>query len=269
MLQLTKSNYHSLEANREYMSVSGFKSYLPQYGGCEAMATAKSNGEWQDEDKKAFLVGSYVHAWNEGAEAFREFIAENEYKLYKKKGTGLLKDFMVADVMIETLRNDPFIEKVREGQKEVIMTAEMYGMPWKIMIDIYNPDTKTFTDLKTAREIRKTYWNEQTRQRENFILYYGYDIQMAVYAEVERLSRQSGEYFNPHILVVSKEDIPDKEVINFGTGFIAEVLVEKIEPYIERVREVWKGEVEPIRCESCDYCRSTKKLKKTVFYMDI
>src|SRR5690606_16009714 len=128
--------------------------------------------------------------------------------------------------MIETLRNDPLIEKAREGEKEVILTGELFGMPWKCMIDIYNTKIRALTDLKTCQEIHRRYYNETTRERQNFIKYYGYDIQMAVYAEIERQNRGEDDYFSPHIIAVSKEDPPDKAIIRFGTEFIPDILDE-------------------------------------------
>lgn len=266
MLKLTKENYHSLEANRDYMSVSQFKSFIPRYGGCEAKAVAKLQGEWEDPENPAFLLGGYVHAWNE--EKLPEFAAKTP-ALFKKDGSGsLYAKYAIGDDMINTLKNDPVAMKALEGEKELIITEELFGMPWKIMIDSYNTETKTFTDLKTAREINKTYYNELIRERENFIVHWGYDWQMAAYAEIERRNRNEDEYYLPHILVVSKEDPPDKELITFGTNFIEPVL-DEMETHVERIYPLWKGEIEPVRCGSCDYCRSTKELTEPVFYMEV
>ena len=154
MLKLTHENYHSPEANKFYMSVSGFKELDTAHGGCEARAVAKLKGEWEDDEKKAFLVGSYVHSWNESPEAFKKFCKENEKSIYKKNG-GMYADFEQADRMIYKLKNDELVTKVREGEKEVIMTAQLFGVWWKIMIDIYNPAMKSFTDLITEQEPNK------------------------------------------------------------------------------------------------------------------
>ena len=263
-MQLNHKNYHSNEANREYMSVSLFKSFLPQYGGCEARAMAVLNGEWEEDNKDAFLLGGYVHAWNEGK--LREYMAENP-GLFKKDKM-LYAKYAIGDKMIETLRNDPLIEKAREGEKEFIMTGELFGMPWKVMIDIYNPELKVFADLKTCQEIHRTEWNPVTRQRENMVELYGYDIQMAVYAEIVRQNRMDTKYFMPHIIAVSKEDPPDKAIIHFGTEFIPDIL-DEMKLFADGVKAVWTGRIEPLRCDRCDYCRATKQLQKTVFYMDL
>ena len=266
-MQITKDNYFSNEASKEYMGVSLFKSFLPKYGGCEAKTMAKINDEWQEPDNPAFLLGSYVHAWNEGN--LQEFISQNP-ALFKKNGE-LYAKYAIGDDMINTLKNDPVAMKALEGQKEIIMTGELFGFPWKIMIDSYNPKAGAFTDLKTSREINKTYWNEYTREKENFITHWGYDWQMAVYAEIERQNRDSDEYLNPHILAVSKETPPDKELIVFDEdmdSFVEDTL-NLMESDVPRVFEVWKGNTEPRRCGVCKYCRETKKITMPVHYMEV
>ena len=261
MLELNHDNYFSNEADREYFSVSQFKSFRE----CEAKTMAKLNGTWVDGENDAFTLGSYVHLWSEGGN-LGEFRAAHP-EMFKKDGT-LLKKYEVADKMIQTLAQDPLIEKVREGQKEVIMTGELFGAPWKIMIDIYNPSKGVFVDLKTTREISKKYWNEDLRVKQNFIEYYDYLLQMAVYAEIEKQNRKGIDYLQPHIIAVSKEEIPDKAVILVGTEYIPDKLLE-VETLLPHFIKVKKGEKEPTRCEHCDYCRSTKKIDKIIHYTEL
>lgn len=72
-MQLTSENYYSQEANREYMSVSGYKDFAGTYGKlpCEFHAMEKLNGNWEDEKTTALLVGKrnsrksiYIDAWD-------------------------------------------------------------------------------------------------------------------------------------------------------------------------------------------------------------
>lgn len=267
MLKLTHENYHSPEANIQYMSVSQFKEFDIKHGGCEAKAVAKLHGEWEDEEKTVFLVGSYVHAWNQGTEEFKKFCKENHNSIYKKNG-GMYAPFEQADRMIYKLKNDELVTKVREGEKEVIMTAQIFGVWWKIMIDIYNPTMKSFTDLKTCKSIHERQWNEQTRAKQTFIELYDYFLQCAIYAEVERINRQSEEYLAPHIIAVSKEDPPDIAVIHMGTDYMQDKLseVEAKLPYIMMLKN---GEIEARRCEQCDYCRTTKRLTTIMHYSEL
>lgn len=264
MLQLNKNNYFSQNADSNYMSVSQFKSFKD----CEARTLAKLRGEWQDNDKDALLLGSYVHSWNE--EALEKFKLEHP-EMYSSRGEtkGKLKSqFLIADKMINTLANDELITRVREGQKEVVMTAELFGVSWKIMIDVYNPGVGTIVDLKTVRSIHKKYYNENTGKYENFIQYYDYLLQMAVYCEVERINKGASNYLKPHIIAISKEEIPDKAIIFLGTDFIQDKLLE-VEILLPHIIEVKKGRVKPQRCEKCDYCKSTQKIKSITHYLEL
>ncbi|WP_085829095.1 PD-(D/E)XK nuclease-like domain-containing protein [Clostridium massiliodielmoense] len=259
-MQLNKENYFSLDTDKEYFSVSQFKAFRQ----CEAKAMAKLNGEWKEKENEAFLLGSYVHAWSEGT--LVEF-KQNNPQLFKKDGT-LYAKYQLGDKMISTLANDLLVERVREGQKEVIMTAELFGAKWKCMMDIYNPDKKVFADLKTTRELHKKYWNDELRIKQNFIEYYDYLLQMAVYAEIERINRAGEEYFQPHIIAVDKQDPPDKAVIFTGTDFIKDKLLE-VETLLPRFIKVKNGKEKPIGCGHCDYCRSIKQLNTILRLEDI
>ena len=48
-MQLTSENYYSQEANKEYMSVSGYKDFAGTYGKmpCEFYGMEKLNGRWE------------------------------------------------------------------------------------------------------------------------------------------------------------------------------------------------------------------------------
>lgn len=252
-MKLSKDNYFSLETDREFFSVSQFKAFKE----CEAKTMAKLNGEWKEKQNEAFLLGSYVHAWNEGK--LLEF-KKGHPELFKKDGT-LYAKYEIGDKMIAALEGDALVKRVRQGQKEVIMTAELFGTKWKCMIDIYNPEHEVFVDLKTTRELHKRYWNEDLRIKQNFIEYYDYLLQMAVYAEIERINRGGEDYFQPHIIAVDKQDPPDKAVIFTGTDFIKDKLLE-VETLLPRFIKVKNGEEKPMGCGHCDYCRSIKQLNE-------
>lgn len=270
-MKLTKANYFSLEANRHYMSNSQFKGFLPAYGGCEAMAMAKLAGDYVEPEKDAFLEGKYVHAWNEGA--LPEFKADNP-DLYSSRGAtaGQLKsNFKHCNKMIEVLESDPLVMKALAGQKEVILTAELFGVPWKVMLDSYQPEVGNFgvfADLKALKEIDGKWWNKEAQAYENFLDHYGYTIQMSVYAEVEKINRARQHWAIPHMVIVTKEPTPDHEIIYFDYDVIEQSLA-IVGNHIERVKAVKSGQVEPVRCERCDYCKSTKKITRIKHYAEL
>lgn len=268
-MKLTPSNYFSLEANRHYMSNSQFKGFVSSFGGCEAQAMAKINGEYEQPDSVAFMAGKFMHAWNEGK--LEEFKANNP-DLYSSRGktAGQLKtDYVKLYDLIECLESDTLSMKALEGEKEVILTAELFGIPWKIMIDSYNPNAGLFSDLKCLKDMDGKHWNKDAQVYENFMEHYGYITQMAIYAEIERLAKGRGEneWLIPHMVVVTKQDPPDHEIIYFDYQAIIQQL-QVVSNHIERVKGVKSGKVKPVRCESCPYCRSTKKIKKIKLYSE-
>lgn len=260
MLQLNHENYFSPEANLQYMSNSQYKDFLE----CEGRAIATLAGDWVEEPKDAFLVGSYVHAWNQGVRG--EFISENP-GMFKKDG-GLKAPFIVADKMIVTLHNDPFAMYVLDGQKEVILTAEMFGCWWKIMIDSYNPEKRRSVDLKTTRSIAGHVWDEELWEKVSFVEKYRYPLQSSIYSEVERIAhgRPEEDWFDFYIVAVSKQDYPDKEVISMVDADRCRMELSQIKANMPRILEVKAGKVEPMYCGKCDYCRSIKKLNTVIHY---
>lgn len=253
---LDKKNYHSIEADRRYFSVSQFKSFVE----CEAKTMAKLSEEYNDAHSNALLVGSYVHAAFESDEAFNQFVEENNGSIFKARG-GKYTDFDTADRMIEAIKSDPFAMFAMEGEKEEIFTAHLFGADWKIKVDSINHNRKTFSDLKTTQELHKRYWSEKYDGWVSFVEAWDYVLQMAVYRRV--LQENFGQTYTPYIIAVTKENPPNKAVIHFDeTRFDFEY--EYLEMKMERLLEVKSGKVAPVKCNKCDYCRSTKKLSDTI-----
>lgn len=260
---LTKANYFSQEANFQYMSNSQYKDFL----SCEAMTLAKLSGDWIQESSDALLIGSYVHSWQEGRR--REFILEHP-EMFKKSGE-LLQKFIDADKMITTLQNDPFVMYVLEGQKEVILTAEMFGCWWKIMIDSHNTEKRRNVDLKTTRSITDKVWSEEDWAKVSFVEKYYYLLQSSIYTEIERLAmgRAEGDWSKFLIVAVSKEKYPDKAVINMTDPERLVAELADVEAHMPRILAVKAGIEEPVRCEVCDYCKSSKVLTGAIHYSEL
>ncbi|MGD7663892.1 PD-(D/E)XK nuclease-like domain-containing protein [Brevibacillus laterosporus] len=259
LLELNDQNYYSLEADREYMSNSQYKDFRT----CEAMAMAKLSGEWSNPSDINLLLGSYVHAWLEGT---LEQFKENNPSLFTKKGE-LYAQYRHADQMIQTLQEDPFVMLALEGQKEVIATAEFADAPWKIKMDVYNPEQCRIADLKTVRDINGKYW-DKSQGYVSFVEAYGYLRQMALYLEIERLWAGRDTWLEALIVAVSKEDPPDKAIIGSDTTRLGYELEEVVQ-HMPRILEVKHGFADPVRCEKCKYCRETKKIKHIVHYLDL
>lgn len=242
---LTNENYYSLEANREYMSVSQYKDFKT----CEAMAMAILRGEWEKPKTTALLVGSYVDAWFEGT--LDEFKATHP-EIFKKDGS-LKADYVQAEELIAFIRKDAVFMEYMAGEKQVIMTAEFFGTKWKIKIDSFHPDTK-IVDGKVMRTMERI-------MGRSFVEHWQYDVQLAVYAEVVR--RNTGLDLETFLAVVTKQAPPDKDVIRVPQWKRSESLAE-VERDMPRILAVKSGKEAPQRCGGCEYCRSTKMITEPI-----
>lgn len=255
-MELTNENYFSIEADREYFSVSQFKNWVK----CQAATLAKINGEFEESYGKALVVGSYTHAAFENEEEFERFNEENHSEIFNSRG-GKYADFKVADAMIETLKNDKFAMYAMEGEKELIFTAELFGVKWKSKIDSINHQRKSFTDLKTTRSLSQRIWSDKYQKYVSFVEAWDYVLQMAVYREI--IHQNTGLYYSPYIVAVTKEDPPDKAVLHFDDSRF-QFELDYVEHLIEGFKQVKSGEKAPTRCETCAYCRETKQLGGTI-----
>lgn len=268
MLKLTKENYFSPTANLEYMSVSQYKSWLK----CPASTLHWLTADVAEKDTESLIVGRYVHAWSESSTAFEEF--KNKYSdfIFNKKGTKYAP-FLKADEMINCLDSDPKIKFYLSGSKEVILTAELFGVPWKIMIDIDNDSLNYLADLKTTKSISEWGWvwspDESRNIKVPFIEEWQYMIQASVYSEVERIARGREKQKDFYMIAVSKEKIPDHAIIDLTDPVRMEAELAKIELNLPHIMAVKSGKEEPTRCGHCDYCRSTKKVDKIIHYTEL
>lgn len=237
---LTNENYYSDIANQEFMSVSQYKQFVK----CEASAMAQIRGEWKLPKTTALLVGSYVDSWFEGT--LGNFYEENP-EIFKKDGS-LKADYIQAAQIIDRVQQDPMFMRYMSGEKQVIRTAELFGTKWKIKMDSYHPDK--IVDLKVMRSMERV-------MGKSFVEYWGYDLQMAVYATVE------GRDLATYLAVVTKQSPPDIEIISIPK-WRREELLSDVERTMPRILEVKSGKREPERCGVCEYCRATKRLTETI-----
>lgn len=207
-MQLTSENYYSQEANQEYMSVSGYKDFAGTYGKmpCEFYGMEKLNGRWEDEKSTALLVGSYVDSYFEGS--LEQFKKDNP-EIFTQKGE-LKANFKQAEEIIARIERDEYFMKYMSGQKQVIMTGELFGAKWKIKMDSYIPGV-AIVDLKVMASITDLKWVKDIGYLD-FVRYWGYDIQGAVYQEIVR--QNTGEKLPFFIAGATKQTEPDIRIIH-------------------------------------------------------
>lgn len=248
---LTAENYHSQEANIEYMSASQVKAFQK----CEAAALAELTGEYVREATGALLVGSYVDAhFSNQLDLFKAKHPE----IFTRQGD-LKAEYRNAEEIISRIERDPFMMKYLAGEKQVIKTAILFDHPFKIMVDSYHPG-KAIVDLKVMRDFASVYSPEQGRQ--TFIEAWGYDLQGAIYQAVE------GNRLPFFIAAATKERVPDIAVIAVPQETLDAALM-IVEHMVDNIAAIKDGVVEPTRCEKCDYCKSTKVLAAVTDMADL
>ena len=67
-----------------------------------------------------------------------------------RKPYGLLKDFQIAEQMIQRLKEEPAFMNLYKG-KEVIVTGQIENVNWKGKIDCLNLEDGYFVDIKQQK----------------------------------------------------------------------------------------------------------------------
>lgn len=261
-MQLCAENYYSTIANYEYMSVSQYKDFVGTYGkvACEEQALAKLKGKWVEEKSTALLVGGYVDAYFEGT--LHEYMQMNP-QIFKQDGE-LKSEYIHANRIIERIERDSYFMRTLSGEKQVIMTGEIGGVKWKIKMDSFLPDI-AIVDLKIVESVHKHKWVPDIGYLD-FVRYWGYDIQGAVYQEVVR--QNTGKKLPFYISAATKEKVPRIRVIQVPQSILTDAL-KSTELALPHVLDVKYGRIQPIRCELCDYCAETHVIKKPISLFDL
>ena len=254
-MKLTNENYFSEEAASEFWSVSQFKAF----NKCEAAGLAEVRGEYQREETDALLIGSYVDAYFSGE--LDNFIKVNGDKMYSKRGGGLLAKFQQANTIIDRVEADPLMMDYLTGEKQVVMAAELFGVPWKAKFDVY--DETRIVDLKCVRDFEDVF--DRGYGWRSWVEYWGYDIQGAIYQRIEQLVTGRDKPLPFYIAAVTKERVPDIKVLQIPQH-VLDAAYNMVEAKIERFDLIKQGDVEPVRCEKCDYCKASKVLKAPEIY---
>ena len=264
MMTLTSGNYYTPEANREYWSVSLFKAF----DRCEAAGLAAVRGQYERPETDALLIGSYVDAYFTGDRD--EFVGTHADSMFKKNGE-LYAKYEHANKIINTVECQPLMMKYLYGEKQVIKTAELFDVQWKIKMDAYYPyewiDENgvilpgRIVDLKCVKDFKPMY--KEGFGKVSFIEAWGYDIQGAIYQKV--VEAVTGEVLPFYIAAVTKEPVPDVDVIELPQS-VLDTALKVVKAKIDRFDLVKMGEIPPERCGTCTYCKETKILTAPSVY---
>lgn len=249
-MDLTRENYHSLWANKEFMGASQFKSFMD----CEARTIAEIEGVWQRTPSTNMLIGSYVDAhFSSEMDLFKAQHPE----IFKKNGD-LLSPFEKANTIIQRIERDPMMMDYLTGEHQVIKTGFIAGVPFKIMMDVYRPGER-IVDQKIMRDFAYI-WHEGARR--TFVEVWGYDYQAAIYQATE------GNLLPFILAAATKESEPDLALLQVPQDVIDDRL-DTVKYYAPVYQMIKLGLQDPARCEKCDYCKATRVLTGVIDYRDL
>lgn len=270
---LTQENYYSTEANMAYMSASQYKAFCQ----CEAAALAELQGEWVQPSTQALLVGGYIDAWFAGE--LPVYQAQHP-ELFKRDGT-LKAEYLKAQDVIARMESDELYSMLMSGQKQVVRTGLIAGVPFKIKIDSLLDAAAcrqiaeefpgaapalgfgdgAIVDQKVMRDLGDV-WSDEERRMVPFAQAWGYDIQGAIYQAVEG-------HMMPFILAVgTREEPADLAALYIPDDALRAKLYE-VEDLAPRFQAIKEGREEPRRCERCPWCRATRTLRTIVDFREL
>lgn len=236
-MKLSDDTYYGKEANQAFFSVSQYKDFCK----CEAMALAKIRGEYEQPTTKAMLIGTLVDRWFEGT---LEQLRQESPNIFYCRNGALRADFRKADQIIKRVQRDERFMQYMSGEKQKILTFEMFGVPWKMKMDSFVSDI-CVTDLKVVQNFKS-------------LAFWRYDIQGAAYIEGVRIAL--GQDLPFYLACVTKEAVTNFDIFQIDQPTL-DMALREIEGNMPRFIAVKAGLEEPHYCGVCDYCKSVKKAR--------
>jgi len=153
-------------------------------------------------------------------------------------------------------RQEMLMDIVSRCEKQVIVTGEIAGVPFKGCVDFLDPETLEGFDTKCMRDFKKA-WSEVYEAKIGWYFAYGYNYQSAIYRELIR--QTYGRAGRQYIIAATKEDVPDVAALYFSDDIVDNALG-VVEEYAPRYAKIKAGLIKPKPCGICDYCKSQKVL---------
>lgn len=236
-MKLSDDTYYGKEANQSFFSVSQYKDFCK----CEAMAMAKIRGEFEQKQTKAMLIGTLVDRWFEGT--LEQLRQESPNIFYCRNGS-LRADFRKADEIIKRVQRDERFMQYMSGEKQKILTFEMFGASWKMKMDSF-VEGVCITDLKVVQNFKS-------------LAFWRYDLQGAAYQAGVAACGYGRLPF--YLAAATKEAVTNFDIFQIDQPTL-DMAIREIEGNMPRFIAVKSGIEEPHYCGVCDYCKSVKKAR--------
>lgn len=261
--QYSRRNYYDCDANLKNPSVS----FIKMSERCEAMAMAIANGTYEQKKTTGMLQGTYGHSLMlDTHQEIESFKAENANIFYQKNGKKPYATFDVLHSCADALNNHEEIAQfINDCDKEQIIVYELFeDIYMRSMLDLILPDKSQIGDLKFLADIepnQRTNWQQPIKA-------YGYDTQIFMYGY--GVFKLYGKWPLMNIFVVEKSRKPKIQWFQFDYDnpvdryHINLTLLNTIQS-VKKLIPVWRGEIAPKPCLTCDYCNLSTHTDKITY----
>lgn len=236
-MKLSDNTYYGKEANQAFFSVSQYKDFCK----CEAMAMAKIRGEFEQKQTKAMLIGTLADRWFEGT---LDKLRQECPNIFYCRNGALRSEFRKADEIIKRVQRDERFMQYMSGEKQKILTFEMFGVLWKMKMDSF-VEGICITDLKVVQNFKS-------------LAFWRYDLQGAVYQAGAEACGYGRLPF--YLAAATKEAVTNFDIFQIDQPTL-DMALREIEGKMPRFIAVKSGIEEPHYCGVCDYCKSVKKAR--------
>lgn len=251
---LTPENYFSIEADKEYISVSQYKNFKT----CEA----KAMHDLKEKDatyKTAFLEGQLFE--NLVAGDPKLFMAQHPEMISTRGSTtGQLKsEFQKVVKAAEKFNSQKFFRDIiKKCEKQVILTGVIDDVPIKCCLDLFDRETFSIYDIKCMKDFNEQ-WNKEEKKYIPWYYSWGYVLQLAVYRLIVKQNFNS-EPKEVALLAASKEETPDIQALKFDE-YLLGLELEEFKNNIKHYDNLKKGIEKPVACGVCQFCKQHKTIK--------
>ena len=244
-MQLNSENYFSQEADQAFFSASQIKSFKR----CEAQTMAALRGDYVRPMSEALLQGQFVDEALTGN--YGEWVLKHP-EISKRDGN-LKAEFLKCQEMVTRARRDDLFMSFMEGEHQAILTANLFGVPFKAKFDVLGADR--IVDLKTVRDLKSQYLPGQGRV--DFATAWDWPLQMAIY---QKVAEENGLGRLPcYLAVITKETPPDIRIVQIEQERM-DAEIAWLEQVLPRYEAVKSGAIDPERCDACEWCRQSRIL---------
>ena len=302
-MELTPKNYHSPEADAEYMSSHQWREWIT----CPSRAKARLDGRYVEEPSEALLIGSYVDCMLLTPDDVPAFEAEHAAELFSRptkdrlaaaglvSGKATIDDVLqqhpeaavlgepragaqMARSCADRVRRDPGMMAALEGERQVIVKAQLGGVWWKCMVDVLRRAELRIVDLKTTASLARSDWTSGATifhalalrdgrdpgvrsLRAPWYEVYHYWGQAAIYRAA--VLSVYGDLCDFMLAAVSKQKPPDVDMYLMADQSRLDTELQMIEAWLPQVVRWKSGEDDAPHCwqevdEDCPWCRGEK-----------